>query len=135
MITAKEYQEMSKKKSKYGSTMTTVDGVKFRSKKESEYYKQLVFLKKIGEVKDFTLQPRFPYEIHYLRPKDHYPLILLDDGYAGVLVKKGSYISDFKITYRDGRVEYVDTKGFLTPKFKRDKQIVEALYGIKIKVV
>jgi hypothetical protein len=129
-ITAAEFRASlqkkgNPKKSKYGNTFTTVNEIKFRSKKEAEYYKKLLVRKQVGDITDFSLQPRFPYRVIYA-------LDLLTEP---ILEKKGAYVADFKVTYPDERIEYVDTKGAKTKKFLRDIQIVEKLYSIKIKVL
>jgi len=119
--------DIPKKKSKYSSVKTVVDGITFMSKKESEFYKKLKLLKDKGEIIELELQPRYPYEIHYQQPRENYPISIGDS-----FVKKGAYVSDFRVTYADGRVEVFDVKGFSTKKFLLDKKIVEKLYGVKV---
>lgn len=46
-----------------------------------------------------------------------------------------TYICDFAVQYADGRIEYVDTKGVVTPEFRLKKKLVEALFPVSIKVV
>ena len=126
-MSVKDFNALKKagKKSKYSNTFTVVDGIKFRSKKEAEYYKKLKILQDAGKITELELQPRFPYHIIYTLKTPNSPII----------EKKGAYISDFRITWDNGNVDVVDTKGFSTRKFIRDKEITEKLYGIEIKIV
>ena len=54
---------MAKRKTKYMGkikhTLTTIDGIEFHSKMESQYYTYLKDLKIKGIVKSFILQPKF----------------------------------------------------------------------------
>ena len=49
-----------------------------------------------------------------------------------ITIKKAYYEVDFIVTYKDGKIEYVDVKGMITPIFKQKKKIIEKLYGIEI---
>lgn len=137
-ITAKEFRQRlvnsvgkvglsdaPKKKSKYSSVKTVVDGITFDSKKESEYYKTLLMLQKACEVDDIELQPKFEYKVLYTRFDQIDPIVS----------KKETYISDFRVTYKNGDIEIVDCKGMRTAIFNRKKKIVEKLFGISIKLV
>ena len=42
--------------------------------------------------------------------------------------KIGTYICDFKVTYNNGKVEYIETKGFWTPVAKLKLKLFTALY-------
>jgi hypothetical protein len=107
------------KKSKYNSKKTEVDGIIFDSKRESEFYRKLLMLKKIGEVMEIELQPRLDYLITYSANGNTYE-------------KTAFYRGDFKVTFADGRWEIWDAKGFRTLEFRRKKKIIEKLYGIQI---
>lgn len=98
-------------RNKYGSTRTVVDGINFDSKKEAGYYTRLKLLQKAGEVAFFLRQVPFD------------------------LPGKIKYRCDFQVFYKDGKIEFVDVKGYMT-KQSRDKiKQTEALYPVKIKVV
>ena len=84
---------------KYKSIKTTVDGIKFDSKAEAEYYIHLLNLQKIGDVKIIALQPRV-----YLTE-------------ARILYKP-----DFLIV-ENGKPVYIDVKGFITPVFAIKKRL------------
>jgi benzoyl-CoA reductase/2-hydroxyglutaryl-CoA dehydratase subunit BcrC/BadD/HgdB len=109
---------------KYRNIKTTVDNIVFDSRKEANYYNTLKLLKRAGEVTLIELQPEFPYNMFCTAPDI--------PGISMVYSKIYKYIADFRVTYKDGHVEIVDTKGFATAEFKRKQKIVEKIYGIKI---
>lgn len=86
----------------------TYDGIVFDSQMEMKYYRDVVLpLSRSGEIKKFELQKKY-----VLQPKFTHD---------GKTVKEISYIADFYIEYRDGRVEVLDTKGYAdsTARIKR----------------
>ena len=84
--------------SKYGSRKVTLDGITFDSQKESNRYAELKLLERAGEVVKLELQPEFELMPAY-RTK------------AGNHVRPIKYRADFRVTYRDGRIVVIDTKG------------------------
>jgi len=95
---------------KYGNEITTVDGIRFDSKREARYYEQLKLRKAAGEVS------------HWLRQVPiHLP--------CGT-----RYVLDFLVFFSDvGRApEYVDVKGRETKEFRIKKRGVEHHYPIRI---
>lgn len=112
------------KKSKYHNAKTIIDGITFDSKKEAAYYNTLKLLKRAGEVTQIDLQPEFPYNMYCTVPG-------INDGNR-VFAKQYKYIADFRVTYKDGRVEIIDVKGVKTSIYRQKKKIVEAIYNVKI---
>lgn len=102
------------KKNKYNNIKTTVDGIKFDSKKEADYYCQLKILKRAGEIKDFGLQPR--YELQPTFKKN------------GTTHRAITYVADFVIVNNDGTTEIIDVKGVETQVFKIKKKLFEYKY-------
>ena len=101
-----------KKRSKYNAIPTIVDGIRFASKAEARYYEGIKFDRFGGLVENFLRQVPF----------------YLDGG--------DKYVCDFMVIYTDGRIEFVDVKGFETAMFRNKKKRVERQYApIKIKVV
>lgn len=99
-------------KHKYGAIRTLNDGIKFPSKKESDYYSSLKLRVAAGEVIFFLRQVPF-----------HLP--------GGV-----RYVVDFAEFHADGSVHFVDVKGMATAEFKAKKRIVEDVYHpVKIEIV
>ncbi|MCB0297336.1 MAG: DUF1064 domain-containing protein [Calditrichaeota bacterium] len=95
---------------KYGARATVVDGIRFPSIAEAEYYKLSKIRQSAGEIDYFLLWPCF------VLP-------------GGVRVRFDQQI------IAAGKVEYVDVKGKITAQFKRNKKLVEELWPIKVKVV
>ena len=87
---------------KYNAVKTQIDGIKFASKKEAEYYKNLLLLKQAGEVIDIKLQPEFELQEEYVKD--------------GVKIRPIKYIADFLVVYKDEHIEIIDTKGYRKDK-------------------
>lgn len=95
---------------KYNNHPTTVDGIRFDSKKEARYYEQLKIRKVAGEVDYFLMQ-------------------------VPIRLPGGSkYVCDFQVFFTDPErePEYVDVKGKQTPEFRLKKREVEHHYPIRI---
>ena len=99
------------KKSKYGAIKTSVDGQKFDSQKEADYYCELKLRLKSGEIKGFCLQPVF----------------ILADGLK--------YKADFIVFNNDGTSEIIDVKGFKTKEYVVKKKVFEDKFDLKIKEI
>ena len=106
----KEYKE-NKKKNKYGSVKTYVDGQTFDSKKEADYYCELKLRLQSGDIKGFCLQPVF------------------------ILAPGLKYKADFIVFNNDGTTEIVDTKGFKTKEYIAKKKVFEDKFNLKIKEI
>lgn len=107
---------------KYKSKKVTIDGITFDSKKEGEYYLQLIQLKKEGKILDFERQVDFeliPRQTYQGKFAEH-PL---------------RYKADFVIHYPDGTTEVVDVKGYKTKEYRIKKKLMLYLKNIKIKEV
>ena len=96
---------------KYRSTATIVDGMRFASKLEARRYSSLKLQQTAGAIRWFTRQ------IPFWLP-------------GGVV-----YRADFLIVYSDGSIVVEDTKGFDTPASKTRRRIAEAVYGFKVRVL
>tara|TARA_R100001224_G_scaffold10523_1_gene5382 strand:- start:1202 stop:1576 length:375 start_codon:yes stop_codon:yes gene_type:complete len=108
--------KLKRSRSKYGNKKTTIHGITFDSKWESERYLYLKSLEKAGRIKDLELQPRYN--------------ILVNDQ------KICAYIADFKYNKEnaDGIWEHIveDAKGVETPEFKLKKKLMKAVFDIEI---
>lgn len=94
-----------------------MDGIKFDSKKEAEYYCQLKLLKQAGEIKDYKLQPRYELQPAFEKNGKKYRAI--------------TYIADFAIINNDGTTEVVDVKSsktFKTQVYRIKKKMFEYKY-------
>ena len=96
---------------KFSARPTEVDNIKFASRKEAKYYRELKLRQQAGEVVFFLRQVPF----HLT---------------AGV-----KYVCDFQVFLSDGTVQFIDVKGMETPMFKLKCKQVEELYPITITVV
>lgn len=95
---------------KYGARATAIDGIRFPSIAEAEYYKLSKVRQDAGEIDYFLLWPCF------VLP-------------GGVRVRFDQQI------FAGGKAEYVDVKGKITAQFKRNKKLVEELWPVRVKVV
>lgn len=108
------------KRNKYNSLPTTIDNIKFHSKKESARYVQLKLDEMSGRIKDLHLQ--VPFE---LIPK------MVINGKSERAIK---YVTDF--TYYDANGDYVveDVKGMITDIFKIKYRLMKLIHNIDIKI-
>jgi hypothetical protein len=117
MSAAEVRAEMAKpKRSKYGARKTVLDGIKFDSKAEANYYAALKQRETAGEVYEVDLQPPFALTVN------------------GHLV--ATYRADFQFWDSiERRTRVVDVKGFDTPVSKLKRKMVKALYGVDVEIV
>ena len=96
---------------KYNAKPCEHDGIRFDSKKEGAYYRELKLRVMSGEVVFFLRQ--VPIQ----------------------LPGNTTYRVDFQEFHADGTVRFVDVKGIETENFRLKKRQVESLYPITIEVV
>ncbi len=101
----------TKSQGKYGNIRTKREGINFHSKLEADFYSYLLEEKRRGFVEYFLMQVPF------------------------ILPGNVKYLVDFQIFNEDLSVEYVDTKGVMTPMSNLKIKQVEDLYPVKIKIV
>ncbi len=95
---------------KYKNKITEVDGIRFDSEKEADYYWQLHWMMREGTVKEVELQPKFVLQPGYKRD--------------GKKIRPIIYRADFKVTEADGHIYYVDTKGMRTQVYLIKKKML-----------
>lgn len=113
-MTPEEFQKLIKSKShkhKFHAKRTERQGISFSSKMEAKYYDLLVLLQKSGEVLFFLRQVPFQ------------------------LPGNKKYFLDFLVFYSDGRIEFVECKGFMTPLAKLKLDQIQEIYPVEIKIV
>lgn len=95
----------------------TSDGQKFKSELEASYYKRMWCLQQIGEVTKIEREVRYELVVN------------------GVFIS--AYLMDFRITYADGHIEYIDCKSdaTLTPVYRIKRQLMIAIHGIELQEV
>jgi len=112
MNSEKEEGEMKILRHKYNAQPTEVDGMKFGSKKEAAYYRQLNILQKSGEIVGFFRQT---------------PLHLPGN------IK---YVMDFFVFYSNGTCEGIEVKGFETKIWKIKQKLIKTHYPwVNVKIV
>lgn len=109
--TPEQIEKGDAKRSKYRNTPTSIDGIRFDSKREARLYEQLKLQREAGSVDYFLRQV----PIH------------LPDGTR--------YVCDFLVFYPDKSHRYLDAKGHKTAVFKLKKRGVEHHYPIEIECV
>ena len=100
-----------KKRPKYGNTRVEIDGIKFDSIKEANYYSHLMMLYRAGELRLVLLQVPF------------------------ILPGNIKYYADFLTIDKTGNFEVIDVKSEATRKnrtYINKKKQVKAVYGIEI---
>lgn len=100
---------------KFRAIPTTVDGIRFPSKREAKRYQELKLLEKAGEITHLELQ--VPYEI----------------AVNGQKICK--YIADFRYYLWDGQTgkqTVEDCKGYRTPEYRLKKKLMLACHGIEV---
>jgi dsDNA-binding SOS-regulon protein len=111
-MSQEQYDALTKKpKHKFGAKPTTVDGIRFASKKEADRYGQLKLLEYAGKVKVLVLQAKYPIDVN----GKHICI----------------YIADFSYI-ENGKEVIEDCKGVRTPVYLLKKKLMKALYGIDI---
>ncbi|MDX0548552.1 DUF1064 domain-containing protein [Sinorhizobium medicae] len=120
-MTAEEFRaireaDLTERPSKYRNKKTTVDGVKFDSKREAEFYSSLKQLERAGQVYEVELQKPYALTVN------------------GQLVC--TYKADF--AFYDAiqkRNRVVDIKGVATSDFNIKRKLMRAIYGIDVEVI
>lgn len=103
--------------SKYNAKKVEIDGIKFDSKAEGDYYLHLKQQVTERQILGFERQKR----------------MLLQEGFSveGVKgkIRPIFYVVDFIITENDGTLTYVDVKGMETDVFKLKKKLFMKRYN------
>lgn len=94
--------------SKYGSRKTTRGGITYQSTLEGDYADNLTWKLKAGEITKIERQVRIRLVVN------------------GKLIC--CYDVDFRVTLPDGRVQYIEVKGYETELFKTKWKLARALY-------
>ena len=101
---------------KYRNKKTSIDGIRFDSKREANRYIELKLLERAGAIKDLKRQV---------------PYILIDKSRYGRAIK---YVADF-VYYEDDKLVVEDVKGVRTPVYKLKKRLMAERFGIEVKEI
>lgn len=108
---------MKPARNKYGAKKTVLDGIRFDSKAEANFYATLKLREKAGEVSGVELQR---------------PFALI--GPDGEVIT--TYRSDFAFwDHIEDRFRVVDVKGVETDVFKLKRKMMRSMLGIEVEVV
>lgn len=105
---------MTQKKQKFNAKKIEYDGIIFDSKTECEYYKELMSKVKSGEIKSFSIQPRYILQDKFTKYGKNYREI--------------TYSPDFMIVNNDDSITLVDVKGYSTPASELRKKLFDFQY-------
>ncbi len=114
----KEHQKNNSTRLKFGNVPSVIDGIRFDSKKEAEYYGKLKMRLRAGELSRIACHVP-------------YPLIV-----NGKLIT--TYEADFVLYFADGRQIVQDVKGKATeglPVFKIKRALMLAIHNIHVEIV
>lgn len=109
-------------RSKYYSKKVIVDGIKFDSKKEGEYYQKLKALERADKIYGLQLQKEY----------------VLQDSFKlnNKTIRAIKYRADFSYVSRDDdKLHVVDVKGYRTDVYMLKKKMFEYKYGIELEEV
>lgn len=105
--------EKGKKRAKFGNNKVTYDGKVFDSKREYKRFRELELLLKAGAIG--FLECQVPYE--------------LNEGGTHSL----KYVADFRyVDAKTGETVVEDSKGALTPTYKKKRRLMKRIYNITI---
>ena len=99
-----------RKPNKYHARKTTVCGRTFDSKREADYYLELLACKQAGEIVRIRFQPQYTLLAGF---KDN----------TGKNQKPITYTADFLVTYADGHSEVIEVKGMRTRDYLLRKKL------------
>jgi len=123
-----------KKMGKIKHIKTEIDGIMFDSIMESNYYLKCKKDLEVGLISKLELQPAYILQEKFMKI-DGQIIYGTDPDFDKIKRKSKAktiqaikYIADFKITYPDGRVRIVDTKGKATADFEIKRKMFEAKY-------
>lgn len=104
--------QRGKRGAKYGNKRVKINGINYDSKGEADYEKTVLDpLRAKGEL-TYKRQVTFPFVVNG--------------------IKVCSYRADWVVTWKDGRREVWDFKGFETSEFKIKRKLMLACHGLEI---
>ena len=133
-------------KAKINSKKVAFNGIEFDSQLEKEYYE---YLKSRDDVESINLQPDYTFMPEFKiscgrchgegkkpSPRTGNPIKCRRcDGTGDINRQSWTYRADFKVRYKDGRVEVVDVKGFANERFPLVRKMFEYQNGYELIVI
>jgi len=105
-------------RSKYGNTPVTIDGMRFRSKREAARFQELRLLERAGEIAGLAREVPF-----ILAPRAQ-----INGRWRPAL----TYIADSVYSTKDGRMVVEDCKGVRTEGYRIKRHLMKSVHGIDI---
>lgn len=121
---------------KFGNEKCEADGHKFDSLRERNRYLDLKLLQRAGEISGLELQPKYPLEVMRLidGKLQSVPIKIRSKGYPNG--RRCSWRADFRYQdKRTGQQVVEDVKGHDDDRARFKRGVVEAIFGIQIKLV
>ena len=124
----------TKEMGRYYHKNTEVDGIKFDSQTEAEYYEYLKELKKNKKIKDFTMQDEFLLQEKFIiadgkRVNGSDPdFKKVQKANPNCTIAAIKYKADFMVYHNDGSIQVIDVKGQKTPDFKLKEKMFNYMY-------
>ncbi|QFG05191.1 holliday junction resolvase [Bacillus phage 019DV002] len=109
------------KRNKFNNKKVEIDGIKFDSKMEGDYYDHLKQEQRAGRVSHFILQPKYTLQPSFKK--------------RGKLFRAIDYKADFEVHYPNGDYVTIDIKGFETADFKIKRKLFEKAYPQELKLI
>ena len=106
---------------KYNAKKTEINGIKFDSKKEANYYLYLQELEDKGEIYNLELQKKY--------------ILLESFECEGKKIRPIIYIADFDYDDKNNKHHTIDVKGRILPVFKLKQKLFMYRYRYNIDVV
>ena len=129
--------QQRQRQSKYNNEPTTVNGIKFDSKKEARRYEELMVMLRAGEIKNLRLQAQYTLQESFITPE-------------GTRIRAIKYVADFAyeqrtVMRRGGPcdpvgveqywkpvVEDVKSRATKTPQYEMKKKMMYEKFRIEI---
>ena len=125
--------QQRQRQSKYNNEPTTVNGIKFDSRKEARRYEELMVMLRAGEIKNLRLQAQYTLQESFITPE-------------GTRIRAIKYVADFAYDRRtqpdqNGTVywlpvvEDVKSKATKTPQYEMKKKMMYEKFRIEVREV
>lgn len=125
--------QQRQRQSKYNNEPTTVNGIKFDSRKEARRYEELMVMQRAGEIKNLRLQAQYTLQESFITPE-------------GTRIRAIKYVADFAYDRRtqpdqNGTVywlpvvEDVKSKATKTPQYEMKKKMMYEKFRIEVREV
>ncbi|MBQ3557850.1 MAG: DUF1064 domain-containing protein [Oscillospiraceae bacterium] len=130
--------QQRQRQSKYNNEPTTVNGIKFDSRKEARRYEELMVMQRAGEIKNLRLQAQYTLQESFITPE-------------GTRIRAIKYVADFAYDRRNKPsrnqpdlnepiywthvVEDVKSRATKTPQYEIKKKLMYEKFRIEIREV